>query len=72
MKNTKQHKPKKPEIKNPMSKEKILEGIEESLRTALELEIDATITFDRRIYTKNKKYFLSTILKPMSQEAKEE
>ena len=51
-----------------MEKEKILEGVEEAIQKALELEMTCTISFGRAVYTKNKKYFLSTTLKPVDDE----
>ena len=51
-----------------MEKEKILKGVEEAIQTALDLEMDCTIGFSRTIFTKNKKYFLSTTLKPLNDE----
>ena len=55
---------------NKMTSEKILEGVEEALQKALELEMDCAVSFDRVVYTKNKKYFLSTTLKPLNKEDK--
>ncbi len=53
-----------------MEKEKILEGVEEGILKALELEMDNRITFERTIFTKNKKYYLSTVLEPLPKEDK--
>ena len=48
-----------------MKEEKILEGVEETLQKALELETNYKVGFCRTIFTKNKKYLLTTILKPL-------